>query len=255
MSTCGTTRQARTRHTKRSPACLPNRHAGPFATAAHPMTGALCVNAQDKAAALAHQYASVAAAVPQEHPTVRAEQAQAANRVAAMRADTTPGPDALESPFSLEELRHALYKLPTHKAPGGDAMPAELLKRAGPAGRFALLDLMNVVWRTQRSPRAWRRRVVVSIHKADDPTDCNNYQGLTLLPVFDKPLALLLMHRLGAHVPLHDQQYALSQRQRHTERSLWRGIGAAHPVWPRTCPPWERSLTHTKLVTRSTTHS
>ena len=126
----------------------------------------------------------------------------------AERLAPTPAQTALDNPFTAQELALALGKMPARKAPGGDGLPAELLKRSDEAGACTLLALMNTVWPTGCVPASWCKGEVVSVYKTDDPLDCNNYRPLTMLPAFDKLFALLLVARLSDHVHLHDQQYA-----------------------------------------------
>ena len=138
-----------------------------------------------------------------------------------LRPHPQPNPDSPNCrPLKLVELHTALMKLPNRKAPGGDGMPAEILKRGGRAGELALLNLMNVVWCTGCVPQAWRKGEVVCVFKADDPLHCNNYRPLTMLAVLDKLFALLLEARLGVTVTLHDQQYTF-RRARGTYDALF----------------------------------
>ena len=99
-------------------------------------------------------------------------------------------------------------------------MPAELLKSSGPAGAAVVTKLFNALWTAERTPSSWRQGIIVSIYKADDPTDCSNYRPLTLLPVLDKPYATLLTRRMEQVVPLHDHQYAF-RKSRGTLNALF----------------------------------
>jgi hypothetical protein len=74
----------------------------------------------------------------------------------------------------VEEVRAGLQRMGNHKAPGGDGTPAELLKCAGDAGARLLCVMFNVVWAAERIPAGWRQGTVVSIYKADDPTNPSN---------------------------------------------------------------------------------
>ena len=188
----------------------------------HPTTGARTHSPQETAEALGAHYAAMAQRREPTSTEEATQRADAAAAVAAERVAERPGPPALEDPFSSRELRTALRKMPNRKAPGGDGLPAELLKQSGRSGKYALLHLMNTVWKTGCIPSSWRQGEVVSVHKADDPMDCNNYRPLTMLPAFDsdKLFALLLVARLGDFVPLHNEQYAF-RRARGTPNALF----------------------------------
>ena len=113
--------------------------------------------------------------------------------IGAERMSDAPGPPELGGAFSADEVRRGLAN---HKAPGDDHLPAELLKRSGPAGVEALQKLFNAVLHAERALAAWRQGTVVSLHKGDDPTDCGNYRPITLLRSMDKLYASLLTKRL-----------------------------------------------------------
>jgi Reverse transcriptase (RNA-dependent DNA polymerase) len=119
----------------------------------------------------------------------------------------------LAAAFTGQEVRKALSRMANDKAPGHDGVPAELLKCSGATGLHVITHTLNIVFAAERIPLGWREGVVVSLHKAGDATECVNYRGLTLLPALNKLFCLLLAARLGATVPLHDQQYAFRKRR------------------------------------------
>jgi hypothetical protein len=45
-------------------------------------------------------------------------------------------------------------------------------------------------------PEEWMESVIVSVHKKEDETDCNNYSGISLLPTTYKILSNILLLRL-----------------------------------------------------------
>jgi Reverse transcriptase (RNA-dependent DNA polymerase) len=69
-------------------------------------------------------------------------------------------------------------------------------------------------------PRTWRQGDLVSLFKAGDPTKCNNYRGITLLPVIDKLYYSILAKRILEHVQLHDHQYEFV-REKGTAEALF----------------------------------
>jgi len=69
-----------------------------------------------------------------------------------------PEPSALES-----EL--AIAKLKSHKSPGIDQIPAELIKAGGRTIRGAIYKLIIAIWNKEELPEEWKESVIVPIHK------------------------------------------------------------------------------------------
>jgi hypothetical protein len=42
---------------------------------------------------------------------------------------------------------------------------------------------MNLIWNKEELPEQWKESIIVPVHKTGDKTDCNNYQGISLLMV------------------------------------------------------------------------
>jgi hypothetical protein len=81
-----------------------------------------------------------------------------------------PGPSRLE-------VEIAIAKLKTFKSPGSDQIPAELIQIL----LSEIHKLINSVWNKEELPDQWKESIIVPIHKKSDKTDCNNYQGISLL--------------------------------------------------------------------------
>ena len=191
-----------------------------IATLRHPDTGADCVDPAAKADALRAKYAAMAEAQPAAHATEQRERATARAKVEHARATRAPASDEMNERFDATEVAAGISRMANHKAPGDDNMPAELLKYSGPAGVAVVTKLFNRLWIAEKTPTKWRQGIIVSIYKADDPTDCSNYRPLTLLPVLDKLYATLLTRRMERIVPLHDHQYAF-RKSRGTLNALF----------------------------------
>ena len=48
------------------------------------------------------------------------------------------------------------------------------------SGFKSLKALINRIW-NGNFPKSWNNASIVSIHKKGDPSDCNNYRGLSLI--------------------------------------------------------------------------
>ena len=90
----------------------------------------------------------------------------------------------------------AIVKLKSHKSPGIDQMPAELIKAGGRTICLEIHKLITSIWKREKLSEEWKESIIVPIHKKGDKTDCNNYRGISLLPTTYKILSNILLSRL-----------------------------------------------------------
>ena len=100
-----------------------------------------------------------------------------------------PEPSALEVELAIEKLQ-------SHKSPGIDQIPEELIKAGGSTIRCAIHKPSVAVWNKEELPGEWKESIIVPINKKGDKTDCNNYRGISLLPTTYKILSNILLSRL-----------------------------------------------------------
>ena len=79
---------------------------------------------------------------------------------------------------SVLEVELAIEKLKSHKSPGIDQIPAELIKVGGSTIRGAIYKLIIAIWNKEELPGEWKESFIVPIHKKGDKTDCNNHRGI-----------------------------------------------------------------------------
>ena len=72
-----------------------------------------------------------------------------------------PEPSALEVELATEKLK-------SHKSPGVDQIPAELIKAGGRTIRGAIHKLIIAIWNKEELPEEWKESVIVPIHKKGD---------------------------------------------------------------------------------------
>jgi hypothetical protein len=94
---------------------------------------------------------------------------------------------------SVLEVELAIEKLKSHKSPGIDQIPAELIKAGGKTIRCAIHKLIIATWSKEELPEEWKESVIVPIHKKGDKTDCNNYRGISFVPTTYKILSIILL--------------------------------------------------------------
>jgi len=96
---------------------------------------------------------------------------------------------------SASEVELANDKLKSHKSPGIDKIPAELIKVGGRTIYLEIHKLIISIWK-EKLPEEWKESIIVPIHKMGDKTDCNNYRGISFLPTTYKILSNILLLRL-----------------------------------------------------------
>ena len=97
---------------------------------------------------------------------------------------------------SASEVELAIDTLKSHKSPGIDQIPAELIKAGGRTICLEIHKLITSIWKKKKLPKEWKVSIIVPIHKKRDKTDCNNYRGISLLPITYKLLSNILLSRL-----------------------------------------------------------
>jgi hypothetical protein len=75
---------------------------------------------------------------------------------------------------SVFEVELAIEKLKSHKSPGIDQIPGELIKAGGRTICCAIHKLIISVWNKEELPEEWKESIIVPIHKKGDKTDCND---------------------------------------------------------------------------------
>jgi len=101
---------------------------------------------------------------------------------------------------SATEVELAIDKLKSHKSPGIDQIPAELIKAGGGTIYLKIHKLIISIWKKEKLPEEWNESIIVPIHKKGDKTNCNNYRGISLLPTTYKMLSNILLSRLIPYV-------------------------------------------------------
>ena len=94
------------------------------------------------------------------------------------------------------EVEWAIGKVKSHKSPGIDEIPAELIKAGGGPICGEIHKLITSMWKKEKLPEEWKESIIVPIHKKGNKTDCNNYRGISLLPTTYKILSNTLLTRL-----------------------------------------------------------
>ncbi|KAL0271345.1 UNVERIFIED_CONTAM: hypothetical protein PYX00_008462 [Menopon gallinae] len=97
---------------------------------------------------------------------------------------------------SIEEIRSTIKQLKNNKAPGENAIVAELLKAGGLSLETEIHRLITTIWKTEKIPERWNKAVIGPIFKKGDKTKTTNYRGISLLDVGYKILTTILHTRI-----------------------------------------------------------
>ena len=101
---------------------------------------------------------------------------------------------------TVTETRKAVQQLSSGKAPGADAIPAEVYKAGGLPMAEKLTELFHCMWRKEAIPQEFKDASIIHLYKRKgNPQVCDNHRGISLLSIAGKILAKILLNRLNAH--------------------------------------------------------
>ena len=80
------------------------------------------------------------------------------------------------------EFEFAIEKLKSHKSPGTDQIPEEVMKVWGRTIPYEIHKLIIFIWNKKELPDEWKESVNVPIYQKGDKTDYSNYRDISLLP-------------------------------------------------------------------------
>jgi len=98
------------------------------------------------------------------------------------------------------EVELAIGELKSHKSPGIDEIPAELIKERGRTIQYEIHKRIIPIWNKEELPEEWKVSIIVPMYKKGDKTDCSNYRGISLLPTTYTVLSNILLSRFTTNV-------------------------------------------------------
>ncbi|KAK3765641.1 hypothetical protein RRG08_063678 [Elysia crispata] len=118
------------------------------------------------------------------------------SRTSSTKTRDRPNPQ-LDNLSTKEEVRKAVKLLSCGKAPGPDAIPAEVYKAGGPVMIQKLTHRFQCIWREGKVPQQSKDASIVHIYKRKgNCQSCNNHKGISHLCIAGKTLARVLLNRL-----------------------------------------------------------
>ena len=102
---------------------------------------------------------------------------------------------------TLDEVSKAISSLSNGKAPGSDAIPAEIYASGGPSLVEELLGLYVEMWKQEVLPQEFKDAAITHLYKNKGNRQvCDNHRGISLLAIAGKILARILLNRLQTHL-------------------------------------------------------
>ena len=102
---------------------------------------------------------------------------------------------------TISETVKAIKFLSSGKAPGSDAIPAEIYKAGGLPVAEKLTELFHIMWRKEAIPQEFKDATIIHLLKRKgNPQVCDNHRGISLLSIAGKILARVLLNRLNEHL-------------------------------------------------------
>ena len=96
----------------------------------------------------------------------------------------------------MQEVKNAFERTKPGKAAGVDDVCPELLRTDMEDTASRLTKCYNRLWETERWSKVWKKGLVVKVFKKGDLCECNNWRGVTLLPVINKIFCRMLLERI-----------------------------------------------------------
>jgi hypothetical protein len=143
---------------------------------------------------------------------------------------------------SLVKVEIALGKLKRYKSPGTDHILADLIKAGCETLCSEIHKLICSIWNKEEFPLQWKESIIIPIDEKGDKTDCNNYQGISLLSTAYKMLSNILLARLTLYVNevIGDHQCGFCHNRSTTDQifyvqqileKIWKYDGMVHQIF------------------------
>ena len=100
---------------------------------------------------------------------------------------------------TVSETVKAIELLSSGKAPGSDAIPAEIYKTGGPPVAEKL-TISHYVEESSHPSRIQDATIIHLFKRKGNPQVCDNHRGISLLSIAGKILARILLNRLNEHL-------------------------------------------------------
>jgi len=73
-----------------------------------------------------------------------------------------------------------IEEIKSHKSPGRDQIPSELIKAGGKTIHSDIHKLINSIWNKEKLLEEWKESIIVAIYNKGGKRNCRNYRGISL---------------------------------------------------------------------------
>ena len=80
------------------------------------------------------------------------------------------------SKLSRTEMKKVIRHLKNGKVPGSDNIQAKFLKADIDYATTKVKEIMDIVWRDEKTPRKWRKGLIVKLPKKGNLENCKNWR-------------------------------------------------------------------------------
>jgi hypothetical protein len=126
----------------------------------------------------------------------------------------------LDSIIVEKEISKAISHLKSNKSPGLDNISNNMIKHSQTFLLKSLQFFFNFCLSSGIYPNSWANGYITTIHKVNDPTDPNNYRGITITgaigKVFNRVLSLRLDKFLQDHNIIHESQIGFTKKSQNS---------------------------------------
>jgi hypothetical protein len=124
----------------------------------------------------------------------------------------------LDSIIMEKEISKAISNLKSNKSQGLDNISNNMIRHSQTFLLKSLQNIFNFCLSSGIYPNSWANGYITAIHKGNDPTDPNNYKGITITgangKVFNRVLSLRLDKFLQDHNIIHQSQIGFTKKAR-----------------------------------------
>ena len=107
----------------------------------------------------------------------------------------------LDAPPTLDEMQKAISQLSNSKAPGTDAIQAEVYKYGGPVLHQKLVDIFKSIWQQGTVLQDFKNALIIYLYKRKgNHQKCDNHHSISLLSITGKVLARVMLNCLTMHL-------------------------------------------------------
>ncbi|KAH6935488.1 hypothetical protein HPB50_006209 [Hyalomma asiaticum] len=132
---------------------------------------------------------------------IRSKNVTAGNKDNGYKGEDRP---ELDEPFTISEVRRALFNLNGRSAPGPDGITNKLLRNLDDKAIDTITVEINKIWKEGQVPREWRTAKVVLIPKPGKAPEMRNLRPISLTSCLGKVAEHVIHNRVTEYIERND---------------------------------------------------